>query len=325
MKEIGGYFELELNRTGEYHQDVIRLNTGRNAFEYILRARRYSKVFLPYYTSRVMLEPIQKLGLEYSLYQIDDQLFPKFDFSELCEKDVLVYTNYFGICDENVRRIAGANINLVIDNSQAFFATAVHNIDTFYSPRKFFGVPDGAYLFTNAAIPYEFEKDNSLERLSHLLTRIESSAELGFALFKSSESCLSNQPIRLMSEITRRLLMNIDYNTAGKKRLENFLFLHSKLSSYNLLNLDAENIGVPMVYPFRSKNFNLRNLLIENKIYVATYWKEVLEKTNEKMLEYSLVNEMVPLPVDQRYSVRDMETITTLILNKLHDERTGDN
>jgi hypothetical protein len=32
---IGGYFELELSRGEEYHSDAIRLNTGRNAFEYI--------------------------------------------------------------------------------------------------------------------------------------------------------------------------------------------------------------------------------------------------------------------------------------------------
>ncbi len=29
MKAIGGYFELEFNKIGEYHQGAIRLNTGR--------------------------------------------------------------------------------------------------------------------------------------------------------------------------------------------------------------------------------------------------------------------------------------------------------
>lgn len=47
MKEIGGYFELELHKGGHYHPDALHLNTGRNCFEYILRAKGYKKfIFL---------------------------------------------------------------------------------------------------------------------------------------------------------------------------------------------------------------------------------------------------------------------------------------
>lgn len=41
MKAIGGYFELELPYSEEYHKNALRLNTGRNAFEYILRSKKY--------------------------------------------------------------------------------------------------------------------------------------------------------------------------------------------------------------------------------------------------------------------------------------------
>ena len=45
MKEydIGGYFGLELLDNGEFHKNAIRLNTGRNALEYILQSNRYKK------------------------------------------------------------------------------------------------------------------------------------------------------------------------------------------------------------------------------------------------------------------------------------------
>ena len=36
MKEIGGYFELELVQNKEYHFDAIKLNSARNAFKYII-------------------------------------------------------------------------------------------------------------------------------------------------------------------------------------------------------------------------------------------------------------------------------------------------
>lgn len=43
MKEIGGFFELELPQKEEYHSKAIRLNTGRNCLEYILKSNNYKK------------------------------------------------------------------------------------------------------------------------------------------------------------------------------------------------------------------------------------------------------------------------------------------
>ena len=154
---IGGYFELELSRGEEYHSDAIRLNTGRNAFEYILRAKKYNKVYLPYYTCDVMLEPITKLNLDYEFYFIDSNFVPIFNYSNVQENEVFVYNNYFGICDEQTREVAPHCKNLIIDNSQAFYSKPIKGVDTFYSPRKFFGLPDGAYLYTDKLLDFNLE------------------------------------------------------------------------------------------------------------------------------------------------------------------------
>ncbi len=187
MKTIGGYFELELSKNKEYHQGALRLNTGRNAFEYILRAKKYEKVYLPYYTCDVMLEPIRKLALKHEFYCIDKKFQPIIDFSRQGIRDVFVYTNYFGICDIQVTQIAKTNKNLIVDNSQAFFSRPLHDVDTFYSPRKFFGVPDGAYLYTNSLLSEKFEADSSHARFKHLIKRIDVSAEVGHTDFKNIE------------------------------------------------------------------------------------------------------------------------------------------
>ena len=44
---IGGYFELELPCFPEYHAKAIALNSGRFCLEYILRCRKYKKVYVP--------------------------------------------------------------------------------------------------------------------------------------------------------------------------------------------------------------------------------------------------------------------------------------
>lgn len=146
-KSIGGYFELELSKDVEYHNNAIRLNSGRSAFEYILRAKQYAKVFLPYYTCDVMLNSIKKLDLDVEFYHIDKNLFPIFDYSKVKSTDVFVYTNYFGVCDYQVKKVSMKCKNLIIDNAQAFFSKPLPGVDTFYSPRKFFGLPDGG-IFT---------------------------------------------------------------------------------------------------------------------------------------------------------------------------------
>lgn len=38
---------------------------------------------------------------------------------------------------------------IILDNTQSFFQKPISGIDTIYSCRKYFGVPDGAYLSTN--------------------------------------------------------------------------------------------------------------------------------------------------------------------------------
>ena len=71
MKAIGGYFELELGGGGHYHADAVRLNSGRHAFEYVLRSKRYRRVYIPAYSCASLLEPIERLGIEHRLYGID--------------------------------------------------------------------------------------------------------------------------------------------------------------------------------------------------------------------------------------------------------------
>lgn len=314
MKEIGGYFGLELQKGNEYHQNAIRLNTGRNAFEYILKAKRYKKVYLPYYTCDVMLEPINKLKLNYEFYSIDSTFSPLFDFSLVKENEVFVYTNYFGICDGLVREISSKCKNLIIDNSHAFYADPLPGIDTFYSARKYFGVPDGAYLFTDKKLEENFEQDFSFHRCEHLLGRMDVDAENFYATFKRNDEALKNQPIKIMSKLTQRILQSIDYEEVKKIRRDNFEVLNNSLNDMNLLNFELEKNAVPMVYPLLIENgVEFKKTLIDNKIYVATYWPNSTEWFVVNSYEHYLINNLLPLPIDQRYDKSDMNEIIEMI------------
>ena len=313
MEAIGGYFSLELPVREEYHKNAIRLNTGRNCLEYILRTRKYKKVYIPYYTCEAVMGPINKLGIPYEFYHIDF-LFEIRDRFTLKADEALLYTNYFGLKQQYVEMLAEKTGNrLIVDNTQAFYAKPIAGIDTFYTCRKFFGVADGAYLYTDELLGEEFEQDKSYDRMAHLLKRIDLSAKQGFVDFRKADDGLDNQPIRRMSKLTQRIMQSIDYDSAAKKRRENYQMLQEMLGDENNLILPLEDHAVPMVYPYLAPIKGLREKLIENKVFVARYWPNVLEWTTKDDVEYFLAYQMQPLPTDQRYGKGDMKRIINLI------------
>lgn len=315
MEAIGGYFSLELPLREEYHKNAIRLNTGRNCLEYILRTRGYTKVYVPYYTCEAVMEPIYKLGISYEFYHVDIH-FEIIDRFTLKADEALLYTNYFGLKQRYVEQLAEkTGTRLIVDNTQAFYAKPIQGIDTFYTCRKFFGVADGAYLYTDKLLDEEFVQDESYNRMVHLLKRIDLSAEQGFSDFRKVDDGLDNQPINRMSKLTQRIMQSIDYKAAAKMRRENFLMLHETLGVENNLQLTLEEDAVPMIYPFLAPLKELREKLIENKVFVARYWPNVLEWTTKDDIEYLLAYQMQPLPIDQRYGKDEMDFIINIILH----------
>ena len=313
MEAIGGYFSLELLQREEYHKYAIRLNTGRNCLEYILRVRGYKKVYVPYYTCEAVMEPINKLGIPYEYYHIDIH-FEIRDRFTLKEGEALLYTNYFGLKQRYVEHLAEkTGSRLIVDNTQAFYAKPIKGIDTFYTCRKFFGVPDGAYLYCDKELDEEIELDYSYDRVAHLVKRIDLSAEDGFKDFRRVDDGLDNQPIRKMSKLTHRMMQGIDYEVAAQRRRANFQMLHEALGKENNLELPLNSNAVPMVYPYLGPVEGLREKLIENKIFVARYWPNVLDWTKPEDIDYLLAHQMQPLPVDQRYGVEDMNRIISIV------------
>ncbi|MCL8536468.1 hypothetical protein M9991_06265 [Chryseobacterium gallinarum] len=278
--------------------------------EYILRAKKRSKIYLPYYTCDVILEPIKKLNLDYEFYDVDFNLEPLFDYSHIKEDEFFLYTNYFGIKDNFIKTlIQKIPQNIIIDNAQAFFSPVIRNISQFYSPRKFVGVADGGFLYTDKKLDQELEKDESYQRMSHLLKRIDLSAEQGYTDFSENDKSLENQPIKRMSNLTKRILSGIDYEKIKTSRRENFHFLHENLKEKNFLPIELSEESVPMVYPFRTNAKHLKKKLTDERIYCATYWPNVLHWCDESKNAYFLTKEIIAIPIDQRYSIEEMKKI----------------
>jgi hypothetical protein len=316
VRTFGGYMGLQLSDNYSHYPNLIALNTARNSLEYILTIREYDTIYLPYFTCEVILEPIIKLGLTYHYYGIDDQLNPVVDYVP-GERTCFLYTNYFGVKSKMASDLAKSISNLIIDSAQAFYAAPVPGIDTFYSCRKFFGLPDGAYLYTSSEKRLNIERDSSYTRFSHLIKAIDEDTEAGYADFLENDSTLNNNDIRIMSPITRKLLAGIDYEQCAEIRKQNFAFLHKHLAEHNAFKFDLHLDDVPMVYPLLINQPDLSKRLIERKVFVATYWPNVFDWTDPGSTEFYLSENIVPLPIDQRYNLEDMKYMLEIVSSQM--------
>ena len=278
-----------------------------------MSAKKISSIFIPYYTCEAVLEPLKKLGVEYEYYKIGSD-FEIVDLPQYLDNSILLYTNYFGIKNKYIDNLLNNNNqNIIIDNSQAFYASYKNNLASFYSPRKFFGVPDGGYLYFSGICDFELEQDVSFQRFDHLLRRIDESPEKGYPSFVENDLSLSNQPMKEMSKLTQKLLKSIDYERIKLIRERNFLYLHDNLKEFNELKIDLDEIEGPMIYPFLVNNDKLREVLIKNRVYIATYWKNIFDWCEPDSQEWYFAKYLIPLPIDQRYNLEDMNDIITIL------------
>ncbi len=314
LKEIGGYFELELRRGREYYPDAIKLNSARNCLKYILMAQKPSKIHMPYYMQEGMMEKSIREMVELEFYNINERFELSRDIS-VKEDEKIVYNNYYASKDEYIKKLAKKYVGkLIVDNTHAFYSKPLQGIDTLYSlGSKYFGVPGGGYLFTTKKINKEFEQDYAHAKLNHMLGRVEKPASEFFDAFQESKRGRNNQEIKFMSKMAISILSSIDYESIKIIRERNFYYLHSFLKNINELELDFSSIEGPMVYPLLIINDNLRQTLINNKVYVPMFWKEILETKGANDFEKKISKYLLPLPIDQRYDITDMNAIVKII------------
>ena len=317
-EEIGGYFELEINKSNSlFHNDAIKVNSGRNALEYILITKRIKKIFIPYYSCMAIIQPLKKHKIDYHYYHIDNNLEIE-ETLPISSHESLLYINYFGIKDIYIKSLAKKFPNLIVDNCQSFFSSNLEGIDSFYSPRKFFGVTDGGFLFTeNKSMITTLSRDESYDRFNHLLRRIDLGAIEGYQEYKNNEELMKTVSLKQMSKLTEAILSSINYGIVKEKRKINFDFLNSHLINTNMLQGILTNLQMasrPMIYPYLIEDGELiKRRFIENKIFIATYWPELSDSSFLNSLESNLVKKLIAIPIDHRYSIPDMEQTLDLL------------
>lgn len=316
MKEIGGYFGFEKFSGKEYHSDAVPLNNGRNALYYLIKVKKIKKIYIPFYLCDSVSDLLENKGCDFEYYKIQSDFWPDID-KNMGENEYLYVVNYYGqLSDGSIRELKSRYGNIIIDNIQAFFNRPLEGVDTIYSCRKYFGVPDGAYLATDKRMDDELAKDISKNRMTHILGRFEGEASKYYDDYKEINSLYSEEPLKTMSNLTQNILRAIDYNQVRITRDNNYEFLEKKLGKINKLHLSTP--PGPFAYPFYIENgIEIRKRLALKKIYIPTLWPNVLSSNNEETIEFQYAANILPLPCDQRYNLEDMKYMAELLKENL--------
>ncbi len=305
--EIGGYIEFPQFTGSLLHDDAIALNSARNCLAYLIETREIAKIVLPKFLCASVEQTCQKYNLKIRNYSIGCDFLPR--ELQLEDNEWLYLVNYYGqIENKLIEKIKRNHDKLIVDNVQAYFQEPVDNVDTIYTCRKYFGIPDGAFLYTKSRISRKLEQDKSAGRMVHLLGRYENTASEYYSAYTDHENTFENLPLRKMSKLTDNLLRGIDYSQVKAARESNYLYLNKEFTSINKLELKAPT--GPFMYPlYVSNGRNIRKQLQKKCIYIPILWHDVFDVCDRTETEYDMAENILPLPCDQRYTLDNMRHI----------------
>ena len=254
----------------------------------------------------------KKIDVEYEFYHINRAFEPVFT-KEIGANEWLYIVNFYGqLSNEYLQTWKQRYDRVIVDNAQSYFQMPVDGLDTLYTCRKYFGVADGAFLYTDAKLDRELSQDESFERMHFLLGRYERSANEFYSEYVSNNKLFATEPVKRMSRLTENLLHGINYDIVAKRRQENFDFLDAEFRDINELNL--KSVYGAFMYPLLIQNGpEIRKALQKEKIYIPTLWPNVLKECLADSLEYHYAADILPIPIDQRYGKEDMKRIAEMV------------
>jgi hypothetical protein len=128
-KEIGGYFGLEQLIAKEFYPDYVAVNNARCAFLYIIKAKQYHKVYLPYFLCDSVRLMLEREHIPFEEYRIDRTFMPLF------EKKINPETNeeYEVIVEELAYSAPSPRVALRCFKTPVFSFSNLKNKDVIYS------------------------------------------------------------------------------------------------------------------------------------------------------------------------------------------------
>jgi hypothetical protein len=277
---------------------------------------RPSRAWVPFYICDAALQAFSATGVAVESYGIDEAFNPNLPPGVPAAGECLIYVNYFGLKSATAAALVAAHGNrVIVDDTQAFFATGYPGAWSFNSARKFFGVPDGGYAYGAGLSDAGYPRPSHVA-YDHLVNRLLGDQELAFTQYLQNEAEMTATVCR-MSVLSERLLAGVDYPVVRERRLRNFAALHDALSARNCLMplLSPQDTEVPYCYPLLSSTPVPWSRLWSQGVFAPRLWAEVPKRPNARQFarESALADRLLPLPIDHRYGSEDIARLAAVV------------
>jgi hypothetical protein len=304
---IGGYGQIPLKKFDYIAPNsVIKLQSARSCLYLFLKSISAKVIYLPSYICDSIFPALEDLNIVIRRYNLNDHLLPSY-LPELANDEYFLIVNYFGLLAGQIDLLQVNKKQVIVDNSQAFFANTFGFAASIYSLRKFFPVPDGGYLVSDIDHPQQLEQYNGEEHLKHIVLRGAGLVEEGYAHFLEAEMALCDFNPKFISKISDALMKTIDIENVKLTRRNNFLLLDERLKSINEFDFPLGKNDVPLCYPLLL-DFEVSKLhkkLVDKKIFTPRYWPNIL---NNYFYEHALF-----IPLDERIGKKEIDFIIAIL------------
>ena len=319
-REIGGYLEFERFRGSLYHDGAVRLSSGRACLEYVIELRGINAIWLPDLLCSSVSGLCSRKGVRILTYAVDERFRPE-EGVDVGRGEWLYLVDYYGTLDgaDVARGLEVSRGKLIVDESQGFFRRPWEGVDTLYTCRKWFGVADGAFLWTHdgAELNRTLPAGESHARMGFVLGRLERPASAFLGEARANNARFAEEPMSAMSPVTESILRAVDYCEARQARERNWADLHEALGASNLLKV-ATSEG-PFMYPYLVDDARgVRERMAERGVYIPTLWPNVLAGRPRGSVAWGYAQNILPLPVDQRYGAEEMKKVAEVLVECLN-------
>lgn len=330
MKEFGSDFHY----VSSYNDGIIfstkqfRLYAnGRQALLALLLSHKWKRIWIPVYYCYDIIAAIKKSEIEIIYYddapwRDDEKIVSNLFFQG---GDVLLRVNYFGI--RSYRNAKIINIPVIEDHTNDLLSNWANNSNANYcfaSLRKTLPVPEGGVLWSplNEKLPKQIcstlHNDNLVnKRLVAMLLKREYLEDkiidksLFRNLYTETEGAFDSLAISGMSDVNRILLQNQNVSCLYEMKKKNWLQLKSLLDNkISILNVEDIVSSTPfslvLVFDNEDKRLNIRNKLIEKKVYAAILWPI-------PNLAIQFEKHLLSVHCDARYSTVDIIKLAKII------------
>jgi hypothetical protein len=294
MKPIGGEIAIK-----DQEETSFITDSGRSSLRLLLRSGKFRsmKFLIPNFFCSVIEEVLIAEKVNYSFYDINEDLSINNETINSVNYDVLYVINYFGKIFD-LSSIDLSNKILVEDNVFLYNFENYQNSENWYafnSYRKFSPLTDGSLIKTNLRInpseinniqaPFSSIKRDACKKKYAFISENKSSEIEFLQLFNSGEKEINNQnDIYCISPQSLNLIFKGDFN--------NQEILKSRF--VELQDLTKKESELPSYFSFFS--FVLRNkkgfleFMKRNNIFLPNFWPETTQKND-------LYNNLVVIPL----------------------------